>query len=189
VLEVITGSMFSEKTTELIYRVREYEREGKTVVTLKPVQDARYSRNDVVSHDGLKIRALAIDGVDEIYEIVEEEECDVLAIDEIQFFGWDLLDVISDIANRGIYVMVAGLDLDFKGKPFGIMPELMALADIVNKKHARCKVCGKIASRSQRLINGVPAKESDPIFLNSENENITYEPRCRYHHEVKKQND
>lgn len=184
-LEVITGSMFSEKTTELIHRVKTYEAEGKHVVTLKPIQDSRYARHDVVSHDGLTMRALAVDGVDEIYEIVEEEACDVLAIDEVQFFGWDLLEVVVELANRGVYVLVAGLDLDFRGRPFGIMPELMALADIVQKKHATCAVCGRIASRSQRLLNGVPAKASDPIFLMDATEAIQYEPRCRFHHEVR----
>jgi thymidine kinase len=185
-LEVITGSMFSEKTTELITRVKEYEKEGKNVIIVKPVQDSRYSRNNVVSHDGLKIRALPVDGVDEIFEVIEEEECDILAIDEVQFFGWDFLEVISHIADKGVYVLAAGLDLDFRGRPFGIMPELMALADIVKKKHAKCSICGNIASRNQRLVNGVPAKESDSIVVTGTNESITYEPRCRFHHEVRK---
>lgn len=185
-LEIITGSMFSEKTTELITRVKEYEKEGKNVIILKPIQDSRYARNSVVSHDGLKIRALPVDGVEEIYEVIEEEACDILAIDEVQFFGWDFLDVITQIADQGVYVIAAGLDLDFRGKPFGIMPELMALADIVKKKHAKCSVCGNIASRNQRLVNDVPAKESDPLVVIGNNENITYEPRCRFHHEVRK---
>lgn len=182
-LEVITGCMYSGKTTLLIDKVREYESKGFKVLVLKPIQDSRYSQYDVVSHDGIKVKGIAVDDVDEMIEIIEEEEFDVLAIDEVQFFeNWDMAEVINSIANKGFHVMVCGLDLNFKGEPYGILPSLMAYADVVYKKHTECRVCGKVASRSQRLVNGKPAKRSDKIF--AVGNHISYEARCRFHHEV-----
>lgn len=183
-LEVITGCMFSGKTNTFIKKVNEIEYEGKTIIRLKPVQDFRYSKNNIVSHDGNQVKALAVDEVYEILEIVKEEECDALAIDEVQFFSWDFVDVVNELADNGVHVIVAGLDLDFTGRPFGIMTELLAYADKVIKRNAKCKTCGGIASRSQRLVNGKPAKEHDPIFTSGDH--ITYEPRCRIHHQLKK---
>lgn len=182
-LELITGSMFAGKTTRFIARVENLRQEGKNVVVLKPIQDFRYSKNDVVSHDGLRVKGLAVDEVFEIREIVEEEGCDVIAMDEIQFFGWDFVEVVNELADRGVHVLLAGLDMDFTGRPFGIMPELLAYADVLTKLHAKCSVCDGVASRNQRLVNGKPAKAHDPIFVSGEH--IRYEPRCRIHHEVK----
>lgn len=182
-LEIITGSMYAGKTTLFIERVNDLRDAGKTVSVLKPIQDYRYSKNDVVSHDGLKIKGLAVDEVFEIREIVEEDGCEVIAIDEIQFFGWDFVEIVNEIADKGVHVLIAGLDTDFTGRPFGIMPELMAYADKLVKLHAQCAICGGIGSKNQRLVNGQPAKEHDPIF--AAGEHITYESRCRIHHEVR----
>lgn len=182
-LEIITGSMYAGKTTRFISRVNELRAEGKTVSVLKPIQDFRYSKNDVVSHDGVKITGLAVDEVFEIREIVEEEGSDVLAVDEVQFFGWDFVEIANEMADKGVHVLIAGLDLDFTGRPFGIIPELMAYADLLEKLHTTCSICGGVGSRNQRLVNGQPAKEYDPIFASGEH--ITYESRCRLHHEVR----
>ena len=181
-LELITGSMFAGKTTLFIKRINELREAGKNVVVLKPIQDFRYSKNDVVSHDGLRVKGLAVDEVFEIREIVEEQRCDVIAMDEIQFFGWDFVEIVNELADRGVHVLLAGLDMDFTGRPFGIMPELLAYADVLVKLHAKCHVCDGIATRNQRLVNGKPAKLHDPIFVSGDH--ITYEPRCRFHHEV-----
>lgn len=177
-LEVITGCMYSGKTEEFIERVQALQSEGKDVIVLKPVQDTRYSKNDVVSHSGFHVKGIAIDEAAEIWDYVED--CDVLAIDEVQFFGWEVAEILDEIANTGVYILATGLDLDFKGKPFGIIPELMSYADKVVKKQAKCAVCGETATRSQRLVNGKPASIDDPIVV--VDENITYEPRCRTHH-------
>lgn len=182
-LEVITGSMYAGKTTRFIERVNELRKEGKTVSVLKPIQDFRYSKNDVVSHDGVKIKGLAVDEVFEIREIVEEDGSDVIAIDEIQFFGWDFVEIVNEIADNGVHVLLAGIDMDFTGRPFGIMPELMAYADVLVKLHATCSVCGGVGSRNQRLVHGQPAKEHDPVYATGEH--ITYESRCRLHHEIR----
>lgn len=183
-LEVITGCMFSGKTTRFIERVKELKAEGKTVIVLKPEEDVRYSEDHVVSHDGVQIQGLSIDETDQIWEFVED--CDVIALDEVQFFGWDFAETVNEIANQGIHVLAAGLDLDFRGRSFGIIPELMALADTVTKLSGNCSECGELASRSQRLVNGFPAKESDPVYVETADDLIQYEPRCRRHHEVER---
>lgn len=182
-LEVITGCMYSGKTTRFIQRVEKLEEEGKTVFRLKPMQDFRYSKNDIVTHDGVKIKGIAIDEVDEIHEILSEEEYDVIAIDEVQFFHWDFIEIINELADSGKHVLLAGVDLDFSGSPFGIMPEILAYADVLIKLNAKCSVCQENASRSQRLVNGKPARKKDPRIIYSDE--ITYEPRCRKHHELR----
>lgn len=181
-LEVITGCMYSGKTTTFINLTKELQNEGKNVVILKPIQDSRYSKNNIVSHDGLEIKGLAIDEVDEIWEFIDDD-IDILAIDEIQFFTWDIVDILNEIADKGVHVIVAGVDLDFKGKPFGIMPVLLAYADKVKKLSSTCAICGNLASRSQRLVHGQPAKITDPILVSANG--ITYESRCRIHHEIR----
>jgi thymidine kinase len=182
-LEVITGCMFSGKTNGLIARMGELRAEGKKIAGFKAIQDDRYSKHNIVSHDQLEMEGLAIDEVYEILEVVREEQCDAIAVDEVQFFSWDFIDVIHQLLEEGRHVVLAGVDLDFTGKPFGIIPELMAYADLLTKKNAICRSCGNVASRSQRLVDGMPARSSDPLFITEKY--ITYEPRCRSCHEVR----
>ena len=182
-IEVITGGMYSGKTNTFIERVRELEKEGKRVLRLKPIQNDRYAKNDIVSHDGHRIRAVAIEDVAELTEMVEEEACDVLAVDEVQFFGWDFVILVNQLAEEGLHLLLAGVDQDFTGRPFGIMPELMVYADIMRKLNGTCQICGELASRSQRLVYGEPAKAHEPV-MQTEDENTTYEARCRKHHIV-----
>lgn len=181
-LEVITGCMFSKKTETFIQKIDELRSKGKEVVVLKPIQDSRYARHDVVSHSGIRTKGIAIDELDEIWEYIDG--IDVLAIDEVQFFeNWDLVDLVNEIVSQGVHVILSGLNLDFKGRPYGVMPMIMASADVLNLMHATCSVCGEEATRSQRLVNGKPASVNDPVYIISEH--ITYEPRCRKHHELR----
>lgn len=180
-LEVIIGCMFSGKTELFIKKVNELKKEGKNVVVLKPIEDTRYSKNDVISHSGFKTKGISIEEVSEIYDYIDEE-VEVLAIDEAQFFSWDLPEVANELANKGIHIIIAGLNLDFKGEPFGIMPELMALSDKLFHLQGTCSVCKKPATRSQRLYKGKPANPTQPIVMIG-NE-ISYESRCRKHFEI-----
>ena len=181
-LEIFTGCMYAEKTTELIEMVKMFQKEGKEVVALKPVTDSRYSKNHIVTHSGVQLKGIVIDNVHEIMEYIDETT-EVLAIDEVQFFeDWDTPSILNDIANQGIHVICAGLDTDFRGEPYGIMPDLLAYADVVVKKAAVCSVCGSDATRSQRLLYGEPVKRTDKLFY--EHPHMSYEPRCREHHIV-----
>ncbi|MFT4415366.1 thymidine kinase [Fredinandcohnia humi] len=180
-LEVICGSMFSGKSEELIRRVRRTQFARQTVQVFKPQIDNRYSEEAVVSHNGTSFVAKPIAKSSEILEEVSAET-DVVAIDEVQFFDNDIVEVVQALANRGHRVIVAGLDQDFRGEPFGKVPELLALAETVTKLQAVCSVCGSPSSRTQRLIDGNPASYDDPIILVGASE--SYEPRCRHHHEV-----
>lgn len=180
-VEVICGSMFSGKSEELIRRVRRARYGKKTVQVFKPAIDVRYSEESVVSHDGESVTAIPIQHSQEVLEHVLPGT-NVVAIDEVQFFSHEILDVIRELASRGIRVIAAGLDTDFRGEPFEPMPELMAEADFVTKLNAICVVCGETASRTQRLVNGKPASYDDPIILVGASE--AYEARCRSCHEV-----
>ncbi len=180
-VEVICGSMFSGKTEELIRRVRRAQIARQKVQVFKPAIDTRYATHAVSSHNGMKFKAEAVSSAREILERVEPHTA-VVAIDEVQFFDWDIADVVEHLADRGIRVICAGLDLDFRGEPFGPMPLLMARAEQVDKLHAICVQCGNEASRTQRLINGKPAHYDDPIILVGAEE--VYEPRCRACHVV-----
>lgn len=186
-IELITGGMFSGKTNLLIKKMEEFEKEGKVVVRIKPIQDNRYSEREIVSHDGKRVRAIPVEEVFDIASIMQEDEGDVLAIDEVQFFNWSFIDVIQEIVSQQKHVLLAGVDLDFAGRPFGIMPELCVYADILHKLNAKCSVCGETASRSQRFVNGRPSKPHEPVFLKGSD--ITYEPRCRFHHEITLSNE
>lgn len=181
-LELITGPMFAGKTTNFIKRITDLRAEGKNVIVLKPIQDFRYSKNDVVTHDGISVKGLAIDEVYEIRELITDEGCDVVAVDEVQFFGWDFVEIVNELADEGIHVLLAGLDTDFTGRPFSIMPDLMSYSDVLLKLNGSCSVCGGLSSKSQRLVNGFPASEYDQIIV--VDDSVTYEPRCRLHHEV-----
>lgn len=180
-VEVICGSMFSGKTEELIRRVRRAQIARQKVQVFKPVIDTRYAVDKVSSHNGMAFRAEVVQSAQEILARVEPDTR-VVAIDEVQFFDWDIADVVEILAERGVRVICAGLDLDFRGEPFGPMPLLMARAERVDKLHAICVVCGNEASRTQRLINGQPAHYNDPVIVVGADE--LYEARCRACHIV-----
>ena len=180
-IEIICGSMFSGKTEELIRRVRRAEIARQRVQVFKPKLDDRYSASQVASHDGGHAEAEVIERAVEILEKLNPETT-VVAIDEAQFFDWGVADVARLLADRGLRVIITGLDLDFRGEPFGPMPLLMAEAEMVDKLHAICVVCAAPACRTQRLINGQPARYTDPVILVGANE--VYEARCRDCHKI-----
>ena len=180
-IEVICGSMFSGKTEELLRRVRRAQIARQRVQLFKHSLDRRYDAVKVTSHNGLSETAIPVHSTAEL-EANLDEEADVIAIDEVQFFDEAIVELCEALARRGKRVICAGLDLDFRGLPFGPMPALLAVAEEVSKLHAICVVCGGPASRSQRLINGRPARFDDPIIVVGASE--TYEARCRGCHEV-----
>ncbi|HKZ83591.1 MAG TPA: thymidine kinase [Anaerolineae bacterium] len=180
-IEVVCGSMFSGKTEELIRRVRRAKIGRQKVQVFKPALDTRYAAEKVTSHNGLDTAAVPVGSTRTLLELVEPDT-NVVAIDEVQFFDLDIVSVCQSLAERGRRVIVAGLDMDFRGEPFGPMPLLMAEAEQVEKLQAICVVCGTPASRTQRLIDGRPASYNDPIVLVGGSE--SYEARCRLHHEV-----
>lgn len=180
-IEVITGSMFSGKTDELIRRLRRSTIAKQKVQVFKPVIDNRYHVNKVTSHAGSAFNAISVKNSAEILEIIDSETS-VVGIDEAQFFDNGVIDVAQTLANQGIRVIVAGLDSDFRGEPFGCMPVFMAIAEQVDKLQAICMICGEPASRTQRLVNGQPANYYDPVVIVGASE--MYEARCRKHHEV-----
>nr|WP_302328543.1 thymidine kinase [Salirhabdus salicampi] len=180
-LETICGSMFSGKSEELIRRVRRATYAKLAVKVFKPVIDNRYAEEAVVSHDGASVVAKPIERSIDIYDYIDEN-VDVIGIDEVQFFDERIVEVTQDLADRGYRVIVAGLDSDFRGEPFGPVPRLMSLSESVTKLNAICPICGSPASRTQRLIDGKPASYDDPVILVGASE--SYEPRCRHHHEV-----
>jgi thymidine kinase len=180
-LELICGSMFSGKSEELIRRVKRATYAKQEVRVFKPAIDNRYSEEAVVSHNGTSMTSHVIAAPAEIWNHISETT-DVIAVDEVQFFDRMIIEVLSSLADKGYRVIVAGLDMDFRGEPFGVVPDLMAMAETVTKLQAVCSVCGSPASRTQRLINGKPASYDDPIILVGASE--SYEARCRHHHEV-----
>jgi len=185
-IEVICGSMFSGKTEELIRRVRRACYARQKVQVFKPDIDTRYSIQRVTSHNGQDFEAIPVTDSSVLLSQVDPDTT-VVAIDEAQFFDPGLLQVIEQLADRGIRVILAGLDMDFRGEPFGPMPVLMSCADEVQKLHAICVVCGEEASRTQRLVNGQPANYHDPIIMVGASE--SYEARCREHHSVPGRDD
>lgn len=173
--------MFSGKSEELIRRIRQAKYGNLSVKVFKPAIDNRFSEDSVVSHNGTTTIAYPIKHSEDILEQVDDN-IDIVGIDEVQFFDDHIVDVASQLAERGLRVILAGLDTDFRGEPFGQMPRLMALSETVTKLNAICPICSSPASRTQRLINGKPASYDDPIILVGASE--SYEPRCRHHHEV-----
>ncbi|MCC0976535.1 thymidine kinase [Staphylococcus aureus] len=180
-IECITGSMFSGKSEELIGRLRRGIYAKQKVVVFKPAIDDRYHKEKVVSHNGNAIEAINISKASEIMTH-DLTNVDVIGIDEVQFFDDEIVSIVEKLSADGHRVIVAGLDMDFRGEPFEPMPKLMAVSEQVTKLQAVCAVCGSSSSRTQRLINGKPAKIDDPIILVGANE--SYEPRCRAHHIV-----
>jgi thymidine kinase len=180
-VEVICGSMFSGKTDELIRRLVRARIAKQKVQVFKPVIDIRYAEAKVTSHTGSDFDAIPIDQASEILSRVSPDAT-VVGIDEAQFMDAGLVDVVQELASRGVRVLVAGLDMDFRGEPFGVIPLLMARAEKVDKLHAICMVCGDEASRTQRLLNGQPARYDEPVVIVGAAE--LYEARCRAHHEV-----
>ncbi len=180
-IELICGSMFSGKTEELIRRLRRAEIAKQRVQVFSHNLDTRYGEEQLASHSGANWSATSVQRADQILERLDPKTT-VVAIDEAQFFDWRVAEIAGTLADRGIRVIVAGLDLDFRGEPFGPMPLLMAQAEQVDKLSAICVVCGASASRTQRLINGAPAKYDDPVILVGASE--VYEARCRHCHQV-----
>lgn len=180
-IEIICGGMFSGKSEELIRRIRRAKIAKQRVQVFKPAIDNRYHAESIASHNGLMADAKAVQSVKEIIDSIEPTT-EIVAIDEVQFFGMEIVDVCQELANRGIRVICAGLDQDFRGQAFGPTPLLLAMSEYVTKLHAICVCCGQPASRTQRLINGVPASIDDPIILVGADEQ--YEARCRHCHEL-----
>ena len=180
-IEVISGCMFAGKTEELIRRIKTLEFAKKNVLVFKPAIDNRYSNTKVVSHAGSSVESIVVPDARSILDFVKDDT-DVVAIDEIQFFDEDVLLVCDYLARKGLRVMAAGLDTDFRAEPFGVMPRLITDAEFVTKLTAVCMKCGAPATRTQRLVNGKPAQYSDPIIMVGAAE--AYEARCRHCHEV-----
>jgi thymidine kinase len=180
-IELVCGSMFSGKTEELIRRVKRAEIAKQRVQVFSHTLDTRYGESRVASHSGSDWQSIPIKSAEQILEKLDPQAT-VVAIDEAQFFDWKIAEVANQLADRGVRVIVAGLDTDFRGEPFGPMPLLMAQAEQVDKLSAICVVCGEPASRTQRLINGKPAKYDDPVILVGASE--VYEARCRHCHQV-----
>jgi thymidine kinase len=180
-LEVVVGSMFSGKSEELIRRVKRAVIARRTVQVFKPAIDDRYGVEVVRSHDGDSFVARPVRTSAEILSLVSPETT-VVGIDEVQFFDAGIVDVVRELVASGRRVICAGLDLDFRGEPFGPVPTLLALAERVDKLEAICVVCGEPATRTQRIVNGVPAFYDEPIIVIGAKE--AYEARCRTCHEV-----
>jgi len=180
-IELICGSMFSGKTEELIRRLKRAEYARQKAQVFKPSLGQRYDKTMISSHAGAKFEAQIVDSVAEIANLIEADT-QVIGIDEVQFFGWEIAELCHKLAGEGKRVILAGLDMDFRGDPFGPVPVLMAQAESVDKLQAICMVCGSSASRTQRLVNGKPAPYDAPVILVGAQE--VYEARCRNCHDV-----
>ncbi len=180
-LEVITGPMFCGKTDELLRRLRRAIIAKQKIQVFKPGFDVRYSSEKVTSHAGNEYNAFPVESISDVPTLLEDDVT-LVAIDEAQFFGEEIIDVVQALVDKGLRVIVGGLDMDFRGEPFGQMPVLLAQAEFVDKLHAICMVCGEEATRTQRLVDGKPAYYDDPIIIVGASE--MYEARCRIHHQV-----
>jgi thymidine kinase len=186
-IEVICGVMFSGKSEELIRRVRRAIIAKKKVQVFKSHLDERYSGiYQVSSHDGRTVEAVPVDTPEQIAHLVHPDT-QVVAIDEAQFLDDSIVPLVTALANRGMRVIIAGTDSDFRGEPFGPMPELLAIAEVVDKLHAICVICGNPASRNQRLIGGRPARYDSPTIMVGSTE--AYEARCRACHSVPRRDE
>jgi thymidine kinase len=186
-IEVICGVMFSGKSEELIRRVRRAIIAKRSVQVFKSHLDERYAGiYHISSHDGRSVEAVPVDSAAQIAQRVEPHT-QVVAIDEAQFLDQGIIPLATSLAERGVRVILAGTDTDFRGEPFGPMPQLLAVAEIVDKLHAICVVCGNPASRNQRLIEGRPARYDSPIIMVGGEE--SYEARCRSCHRVPRKDE
>ncbi|HPK10666.1 MAG TPA: thymidine kinase [Saprospiraceae bacterium] len=173
-IEVVCGSMFSGKTEELIRRLRRAQIANQKVEIFKPKRDTRYDEHNVVSHNENYIRSIPIEKSTEMLQYVRD--VNVVGVDEAQFFDEDLVEVCQKLAIAGVRVIVAGLDMDFRGKPFGPIPDLLAVAEYITKVHAICPHCGNLATHSYRL-----SAETETVVLGEKDK---YEPRCRICYEM-----
>lgn len=185
-VEVVCGPMFAGKTEELLRRIKRLEYAGKDFVIFKPTIDNRYGKDEIVSHNNNKHDAINVKSSGDLLDYLIDnhviKDLDAVVVDEAQFFDKGIVEVVDHLADQGIRVIVGGLDLDFKGDPFGPMPYLLAIAENVTKLTAICVVSGDPATRSQRLINGKPATLNDPIVVVGATE--SYEARSRSNHVV-----
>ncbi|MBE0571433.1 MAG: thymidine kinase [Ignavibacteriaceae bacterium] len=177
-IEVITGCMFSGKTEELIRRLRRAQIAKQKVKIFKPRIDARYSENSIVSHNEQSLPSILIDDIIEVLK--HSDDAQVIGIDEAQFFNEGIVHICNSLASKGKRVIVAGLDMDYTGKPFEPMPQLLAIAEYITKQHAICVVCGNPADRTQRKTT-----ESERVIVGAAN---IYEARCRKCHYIPKEN-
>lgn len=180
-IEIICGSMFSGKTEELIRRVRRAQIARQRVAVFKHALDDRYASGAITSHNGVRIEATPVTRSEEILRLVDPGT-EVVAVDEVQFLDTGIVEVAEILAGQGIRVLLAGLDTDFRGVPFGPIPHLLAVAEEVTKLQAICMTCGAPASRTQRLVEGRAAHYNDPVILVGALE--AYEARCRRCHRV-----
>jgi len=180
-LEVISGPMFSGKTTQLILRVSQAQAVGLRVQAFKPESDTRDGDQELRSHAGQCIRVVSVGKAAHILDLVEPETY-VVALDEAQFFDAGIVEVCRELADRGLHVIAAGLDMDFRRQPFGPMPELLAMAEVVTKTTALCSICARPANFTQRLVNGEPASSAGPVVLVGGSD--LYTARCRLHYNV-----
>ena len=180
-IEVITGPMFAGKTEELLRRVKRLEYAKKNIVVFKPLMDNRFSESEVVSHNDRRTKSVNITLSRQIFDYIDDRT-EVVAVDEIQFLDHEAVGIVEFLASTGIRVIVSGLDKDFRGEPFSFMDKLLSLAEYVTKLTAICVKCGRPATRTQRIVNGKPARYIDPIVLIGAEE--SYEARCRACHKV-----
>lgn len=182
-IEVVTGPMFAGKSEELIRRIRRLEYAKMHVLVFKPIVDNRYSIDEVVSHAKNHVKSIVISKSNEILRHIKMDT-DAVVVDEVQFLDREIIDICDLLANRGVRVIVGGLDTDFRGEAFPIVAELMSKAEYVTKLSAICVKCGAPATKTQRIVDGVPASYDDPIVVVGANEQ--YEPRCRHCHQIVK---
>lgn len=190
-IEIVTGCMFSGKTQEIIHRSQRAEISGKNVIGFKPEIDDRYNKDKISSHTGVKIDAITVNSEDNIEDQItgyisqyekENSGVDVVLIDEVNLFEDDIINAINNLAKDSYRVILSGLDQNFRGEPFDPVPDLMAIADHIEKRKAVCEECGEPATKTQKLIDGKPASYNDPtIDVGGEEK---YEPRCRECHTV-----
>ncbi len=180
-IEVICGPMFAGKSEELIRRVKRMEYAHQKFICFKPKIDNRYSENEIVSHSMRKTKSINISKTEDIKQYLKDD-IKIIVIDEVQFLDDEIVPFCIDLADKGYRVVVAGLDMDFRGIPFKNMALLLAASEYITKLSAICVKCGSPATRTQRIVNNIPADYDDPIIIVGASQ--TYEPRCRHCHEV-----